>query len=365
MFTVRQPGQARTPENGTPASTPGRIGLLCAAILVAGCSPSVATRTPGTTSEPRLVLASWNVENLYDPVDDPANPEDNDFTAAGWQRWTERRYGVKLQHLASVINQMKPDVLGLAEVENVRVLQDLQDILRDKYNMSFPHRVHRDGGDRRGIDVALLSRLPIRSHAWLTPVPGQRDVIVAELDTGAGPILVLMNHWKSNVKTGQDNEAIRLAEAQAVRQEVNRWSRSEPGLGIVVLGDFNVDAEGSALVQGLRSTTNRASRSGSDWLFNLHGLLSPSERGTTYYRKDRTWNTFDAIHVNAALLDPAGGTPSPWQVNGFRVFRAPETMDADGGPRSFRLKTRSSTGRKYYDEGYSDHFPVTVTLSSR
>ena len=39
----------------------------------------------------QLVVASWNVENLYDTVDDPANAGDDGYTPRGWSRWTEAR----------------------------------------------------------------------------------------------------------------------------------------------------------------------------------------------------------------------------------------------------------------------------------
>ena len=72
-------------------------------------------------------IAFWNVENLFDNVDDPTVEGDEEFTPAGPNKWTEERLAIKLTNLAKVISKMNggkgPDVLGLAEIENRKVIE--------------------------------------------------------------------------------------------------------------------------------------------------------------------------------------------------------------------------------------------------
>ncbi|MEI7948473.1 MAG: endonuclease/exonuclease/phosphatase family protein, partial [bacterium] len=106
-----------------------------------------------------LVIASWNVENLFDTIDDPANPNDDGYTPDGWTHWSTFRYTRKLSNLAKVIATMKPDILCLMEVENRLVLNDLVATLKKEQNYELPVILHRDCQDTRGIDVAMLAKV--------------------------------------------------------------------------------------------------------------------------------------------------------------------------------------------------------------
>ena len=104
-------------------------------------------------------LVFYNVENLFDTIDNPIT-NDNEFLPNAKKHWSTRKYKRKLKNIASVIHRIHSDtnhipfIVGLAEVENRSVLQDLinQDELRD-YNFDY---VHFDSRDARGIDVSLL-----------------------------------------------------------------------------------------------------------------------------------------------------------------------------------------------------------------
>ena len=101
----------------------------------------------------------YNVENLFDTADDPSTADD-EFTPRGKKHWTKAKYTDKLLKIAEVIDSVGdkelPCIVGLAEVENRWVLEDLtqKTALADgNYGI-----VHQDSPDRRGIDVALLYR---------------------------------------------------------------------------------------------------------------------------------------------------------------------------------------------------------------
>ncbi|HTF06021.1 MAG TPA: endonuclease, partial [Bacteroidia bacterium] len=87
------------------------------------------------------VIAFWNVENLFDTIDDPAI-DDAEFLPGAKKPWTSERYNTKLKNTAQVILAMNngagPDILGMAEVENKGVLVDLTtktDLKKQKYGI--------------------------------------------------------------------------------------------------------------------------------------------------------------------------------------------------------------------------------------
>src|SRR6188474_2260972 len=76
------------------------------------------------------VIAFYNVQNLFDTENDP-HARDEEFLPSGSAHWTLDRYKTKLQHLAKCISELGdpdgPEILGLCEVENKKVLLDLID----------------------------------------------------------------------------------------------------------------------------------------------------------------------------------------------------------------------------------------------
>src|SRR5690606_28946847 len=107
-----------------------------------------------------ISVAFYNLENLFDTVDDP-HILDDDFTAEGTLQWTKERYENKLFKLSRAISEIgyetinrPPSIVGVAEVENKKVLNDLISYngLKDlEYDF-----VHHNSPDERGIDTGLL-----------------------------------------------------------------------------------------------------------------------------------------------------------------------------------------------------------------
>jgi hypothetical protein len=107
------------------------------------------------------VIAFWNVENLYDTINDPAI-DDEEWLPSSKNKWNSDRYSKKLNNTASIISKMGIDeqkdgaaIIGLAEIENKNVLVDLvnnKQLKSRKYQI-----VHYNSPDARGIDVAFFS----------------------------------------------------------------------------------------------------------------------------------------------------------------------------------------------------------------
>ncbi|MDX9866370.1 MAG: endonuclease/exonuclease/phosphatase family protein [Kiritimatiellia bacterium] len=335
-------------------------------VLLSGAAVAWLLRIGAFAAEPApLVVASWNVENLFDTEDDPANEGDDGFTPRGWMRWTGERYRLKLDHLAEIIARMRPDVLCLTEVENRRVLEDLARTLERQHAFGLPVIVHRDAEEKRGIDVALLARTAPDATRWLRTAPGQREVLVCDFSFGGRRLAVLVNHWKSQLGKKAESDEIRRREARAVRAFLDERLRAEPAAAILVAGDFN-DAPESPVLTGDAGFVTEEARVRGDasgrLLFNLAGSLSETARVTYYYAAGKKWNTMDAISVTRGML--AGAVPAaPWRVrqNGYTVFKTAAQQDPRGAPIPFR-RVRNKKEGDFFRAGYSDHFPVRVEL---
>ena len=320
----------------------------------------------------QFVIATWNVENLFDPDNDPVNPGAVDFTPEGWAHWTRARYALKLDHLAEVIAAMQPDVLCLTEVENRRVLEELVRVVHVKRGYDLPVILHREGGDRRGIDVAMLARVAPVATNWIAPVSQQRDILIARFDVAGRPLTVCLNHWKSWAGSHDDDVEIRTREAQAARAEIEQRLFQKSGSAIMALGDFNDNVDSPILTHAagfaLWSPSAVAATNSPALLFNLSGMLPPQARGTFYYSKDRVWNSFDSMCVSRGML-PGGGRTSVWQVvtNSYGLFVLPQQRDDRGHPLGFhrsRKKDKNGEWQDTYLTGYSDHFPVRCVLQA-
>lgn len=174
-------------------------------------------------------IAFYNLENLFDTKNDPKTLDD-DFTEASEKNWSEKRYHKKLRKLAKVICKISeeetgfsPAIIGVAEVENSRVLKDLiqtKRLKKRRYNF-----VHFDSPDERGIDTALLYREGIckiiskKVHELLvTNEQGERDytrdILYVHCKINQQPIHILVNHWPSRRSGAEETSTKRIVAAQ-------------------------------------------------------------------------------------------------------------------------------------------------------
>jgi len=181
-----------------------------------------------------FTLATYNVKNLFDDKDQ--NPE----------LGTTEKPAHELEALARSMERSGADVFTLQEVENLSVLQEfLERYLPDQ----FQEVVLVEGNDRRGIDVAVISKFPVTSVVShkdnqfpLADNSGttsfNRDLLRVDLDIKGTPFSVYTSHFKSK-RGGPRGDNERIAEAQETRrilaQEMNPYSHHN----FVVTGDLN------------------------------------------------------------------------------------------------------------------------------
>ena len=188
-------------------------------------------------------IAFYNVENLFDTINDP-NKFDDDRTPEGADRWTSKVYNDHVQKIAKVISEIgndvthhAPDVVGLAEIENEAVVQDLinTEYLK-RYNYGI---VHYDSPDARGVDVALIYKKgvfkPVSSFAHplhLTKDDGKplytRDQLLVSGELDGEMIHFIVNHWPSRLGGEAKSRPSREKAAALNKQIIDSLLKKDP-----------------------------------------------------------------------------------------------------------------------------------------
>ncbi|WP_150451107.1 endonuclease/exonuclease/phosphatase family protein [Arenibacter lacus] len=313
-------------------------------------------------------VAFYNVENLFDTHRDSLT-FDGDFTPTGKNQWTQERYRKKLDNITQVLYQIgrevthnAPDIIGLCEIENRGVLEDLiqHPTLRDlDYDI-----IHFDSPDERGIDVALLYRqsafLPtsFRSHRLLlTKEEIFRDYTRDQLVVGGlldgEPLHFIVNHWPSRSGGEARSRPNRIAAARLNKRIIDSIIRQSPDAKIISMGDFNDDPTDYSFKKILKIKTKEEILEPSE-LYNPMENLYKKGLGTLAYR-DR-WNLFDQLYFTANLyMEPKSGYRF-WKAG---IFNPPYLIDPKGQYKGYPLRTYANGN---YVGGYSDHFPVYLFL---
>jgi endonuclease/exonuclease/phosphatase family metal-dependent hydrolase len=316
-----------------------------------------------------LSVAFYNVENLFDTLNDP-NTRDDDRTPEGRDRWTEAIYQKKVKNMARVLSEIghettgkPPAVIGLCEVENRRVVEDLLNAPELKpYNYGI---VHVDSPDERGIDVALIYQkkhfLPIRfkSHALrLYNKKGARkytrDQLLVFGLLEKEPVYVLVHHWPSRSGGQKRSEPNRLKAAALNKRVVDSILRRNPNANIINMGDFNDDPTNKSLAEVLKATHKKRRVFKNKLLYNPMMSFYKQGVGTACHRD--TWSVLDQIHISGGLLKADADEWKFWKAG---IFNKPYLITKEGRYKGYPF--RSFSGGRFLN-GYSDHFPVYAYL---
>ena len=300
-----------------------------------------------TLSGQSLRVGFWNVENLFDLEDDPTT-RDEEFALGGKKNVTQDIYDLKLKNCAAVLADLNADVLGLCEVENYFVLDEL--------NRAYDGRnykiIHYDSPDRRGIDNALLYDPEVFNVIETKPILNTlpeggptRDILYVQGEYKGHTLHIYVNHWPSNY--GGKKKAIpkRQATARLLVNEVAEKLSNEPDAEILLIGDFNEEPTDDN-VRTLKSV-NMTSM--------MEPLMGQPQVGTYVYRgKD---NFLDQIIISTGLQDEQGLTAG--QV---AILDKPKYRQQEGKYAHYPF--RFWAGNKLLG-GYSDHLAVYVEINAR
>ncbi len=308
-------------------------------------------------------VAFYNVENLFDTINN--NGEyDLEFSPQGKRHWDKAKYLSKIHNLAFAINKLKTDstpngpaAIGIAEVENRSVLEDLvKDPQLKKQNYQI---VHHDSPDRRGIDVALIYNPKLFKVQTVTnhtlhiadmPDFRTRDQMCVTGKIDGKTISIIVNHWPSRLGGEEQSRPLRMAAAALSKHIADSVMRIDPSRAIVIMGDLNDDPFNESCAETVGAQRNMEDVEAGGW-FNPWWNVLESGVGSLAYRGK--WNLFDQIILNYNLLAKGQGV---LKYVGCKVLNdVPEMQQKEGYP----LRTYS---RGEFINGFSDHFPTQIFL---
>jgi endonuclease/exonuclease/phosphatase family metal-dependent hydrolase len=309
-------------------------------------------------SADEFYFASWNVENLFDLEDDPHVELDEEFTPEGPRQWTAERLERKLKNLASVISKMNggrgPDVLGLCEMENRKIVEMLLEKLAPlgrKYEI-----VHQDSPSDRGIDCAVLYDSGVfglaESKFHFVDADKSRDIVEVRLRRNEADLFVFVNHWPSR----NNDESQRITAATVLRKRVDDILAADPKADMVLMGDFNDEPENVSVKEHLRTTAAK-DHLPPGTLYNTTAALRDANKGSFVW--DDQWQLIDQIFISPGLLDAAG---YHWKEGSSELISSPELLYQPTFPGSIARPAATYTRDGYQENSYSDHLAVACVI---
>lgn len=309
-----------------------------------------------------FTVAFYNVENLFDTINDPHSNDDK-FLPLGKGQWTSNRYYRKIENLGEAIRELGdadgPEIIGVSEVENKLVLKDLisSQHLKDR-GYDF---IQFDSDDKRGIDVALIykkqSFFPYSVRTKSIEIKERknfrtRDILIVSGKIGIDTIHFLLNHWPSRLGGKEKSEGSRIAAATAARKTCDSLFQISAKARIVVMGDFNDEPSDRSISEVLKARAEYKDCKPND-LYNPFYRLMVEGVGT--YKYEGQWDMLDQIMISGSM------------VENKKLGYKRDSEDVYDPDWLFYKKNRAYgphrtyLGSKYYG-GYSDHFPVFIHL---
>jgi len=301
-------------------------------------------------------VVSYNVENLFDTADDPKIP-DEEFLPASEKKWDNEKYQKKLTDLARVISEVNPkempEVVGLIEVENRTVLEDL--VNTGKLNGQGYAIIHEESPDYRGIDVALIYRkgaFQEISHEVLPvvfpddPEFKTRDILHVIGKMKNKTVHLFVNHWPSRIGGDEKTEPKRVLAASVLKAKVDQILAVDAKARIIIMGDMNDEP----VNKSLQVTLGAAGPDSGSILVNLMLPDDVAGKGTYFY--SGAWNMLDNLVVSETVLKGKG-----MQVEGGKGNIFSNDWMIFTNKNGDKTPNRSYVGNKYVS-GVSDHFAV-------
>lgn len=370
------------------------ILFLSLGAQAAGRNDSGRARTPNGE---RIKIMSYNVENLFDadhdegkddweftPLSNPgkargcsSNSSDSRRSRCASTDWTDAKINIKLNQIKRVVESTsRPDVIGVSEVENFKILKRLGTV------MNYQGVILEEGPDRRGIDVGLLydeTKLTYFNHEAYAALESNdstktRDVLGAYFRfkadrTQTEVLAVYVNHWPSQANPAMKRIQVATTLKGVIDRDTQRYGSK---LRAVVLGDFNT-------VPDDYPHPIRAVISNPNWANALTDVreLAESKRllnsrlplGSYFYAREMAWQFLDRFFVSKNLTGTTGisadlksfAVVSPAFATEKYEYRSQSSplfgSVVTGSP--IRYNHDATTADK---AGFSDHFPITFEI---
>ncbi len=312
-----------------------------------------------------ITVAFYNCENFFDTKDDP-NKKDDEFLPDSPLKWDDTRFMNKLNKVAQVLDstvlgEALPALVGLVEIENKEVLEEL--VSKSQFKVKPFGVLSTDSPDERSIDCGLLfdksifTLVDFKEINATNPSLGDyktRNILFATLKATNGDVIyVFVNHWPSRREGEKESEPRRIFAAEQVRSKINELQKKDSKAKVIVMGDFNDHPDNNSILNTLKASDKPKDKTD---LYNAYQTLDAAKQGTHYY--DKEWRVLDQIIVSQGFIGAKKGykfDPKNAYIlrKDFVLYKNPKTGE--------EKPNRTYSGEKYYN-GYSDHLSVYITL---
>ena len=325
----------------------------------------IPTPTPPVTSTPPSshTIAFYNVENLFDTLDDAQNDGDDEFLPSAKKSWTPDRYAHKLNNIGLVMQGMDyPIIMGVSEVENKKVLEDLAQIdLLKEYGYQV---IHEESPDHRGRDVALLYQSEffqvIETATYEVKIEDPqiqnfttREILMVKGLVDNEPLYVFVNHWPSRSGGAANTEFRRITVAEVLKEKIDDLQTTDPNAQIIIMGDFNDEPTNKSIQEVLQANSSKEDPTMSNLLYNCTTTLAAQGVGSFNFRGE--WQMIDQIITTGNLTN----TDNAVQVTNFQVYM--DDMLLFTHPEYGPSPDRTYGGDNYFG-GFSDHLAIYAEL---
>ena len=315
--------------------------VLSAVVILYGCSAAEGTD--------KLFVMSWNVQNLFDDIDNGTEYYEFDPGAGDWNYDSFSRKASAVADVISASVSGGPDIIVMQEIENENALKYLnENCLKAScytYSLFFPT-------EDSAVGTAVLSRFPIEaanSHAVnFGGKPAGRNIsdFIVSIPGDAEPLVIIINHWKSKLGGAEETEGSRI-EAARLLSELIRIRLEEHSGAVLAAGDFNESHDEFERIGGLYATAMaNGGLAGAEELELYNPWDDAACEGSYYY--DNRWETIDQFFLSEGFFDGAG-----WDYSSFSIAAVDFNSTVDGKPLGWRSSTNT---------GASDHFPILLEL---
>ncbi|MDY0781240.1 endonuclease/exonuclease/phosphatase family protein [Tenacibaculum sp. IB213877] len=316
-------------------------------------------------------VAFYNLENLFDTINDVT--KDDEFSPMMELKENKSKvYWDKIDKLGSVILQLgaekartSPAILGVAEIENEAVLQDLvnsENLKKKRYGI-----IHFDSPDKRGIDVALLYQTryfkPIHYENFDPNIYDEnfkvhtRDILWVTGYLDDELVHIIVNHWPSRRGGEAKSRPLREKAAYKVTQIMEKIRETDENAKIIIMGDFNDDPINSSFKNVLKTKADKEDVAEGD-IYNPYEEMFKKGFNTLGYRDNI--NLFDQIMFTSPLLNKEGEKDySSYKMFKSGIFNKRFLTQKTGRYKGYPFRS-FSYGK--YTGGYSDHYPVYLYL---
>ena len=315
-------------------------------------------------------IAFYNVENLFDTINDiNKNDEASPIMEIKFNR--SEIYKKKVENMASVIADIgsdlvnkSPSIVGLSEVENRNVIEDLlnnKHLLNKNYDI-----VHYDSPDERGIDVGLIYNKDVfkvnstKSHELIiydnksSKRNYTRDQLVVSGLLDNELIHLIVNHWPSRSGGEERSRAGRMAAAELNKKIIDSLQNKYKNAKIITMGDVNDDPHDDSMKKILNAKKYIEDVKTNGIYNPMEVILSDQGIGSNAYRD--VWQLFDQILVTEPFLNKKYDS---YQFYKAGIFNKSYLINKAGRYKGYPFRSFSWGS---FTDGYSDHLPSYIYL---